>query len=108
MIITEFQLAKINSARHETGSDSVFDIEKREDESMLVQMKVKKLLDEIVVTQQKKIEEASKALNLCHSTVEFNGSSEHVGGEWALLVASKFLFLYDMSFIYKLDNNIEY
>ncbi|XP_018347343.1 PREDICTED: actin-binding protein anillin isoform X4 [Trachymyrmex septentrionalis] len=82
------QLAKINSARHETGSDSVFDIEKREDESMLVQMKVKKLLDEIVVTQQKKIEEASKALNLCHSTVEFNGSSEHVGGEWALLVAT--------------------
>ncbi|KYM87204.1 Actin-binding protein anillin [Atta colombica] len=82
------QLAKINSARHETGSDSVFDTEKREDESILVQMKVKKLLDEVVVTQQKKIEEASKALNLCHSTVEFNGSSEHVGGEWALLVAT--------------------
>jgi len=100
IIITEFQLAKINSARHETGSDSVFDTEKREDESILVQMKVKKLLDEVVVTQQKKIEEASKALNLCHSTVEFNGSSEHVGGEWALLVASKFLFLYDMSFLH--------
>lgn len=51
--------------------------------------KVKELLDE-VCTQQKKIEGASKALNLCQSTVEFNGSSEHVGGEWALLVASKF------------------
>ncbi|XP_018396639.1 PREDICTED: actin-binding protein anillin [Cyphomyrmex costatus] len=80
---------KINSAaRHETGSNSISGTEKREDEVTLVQMKVKKLLDEVVVTQQKKIEEASKALNLCHSTVEFNGSSEHVGGEWALLVAT--------------------
>lgn len=86
-------MAKINSvARYET-SNSVSNAEKkREKESILVENKVKKLLDE-VGTQQKKIEEASKALNLCHSTVEFNGSSEHVGGEWALLVASKFLFL---------------
>jgi len=91
-------LAKINSAtRHETGSSSVFGTEKYEDESILVENKVKKLLDE-VGTQQKKIEEASKALNLCHSTVEFNGSSEHVGGEWALLVASKFLFLCHTSY----------
>lgn len=82
------QLAKISSAaRHETGSSSISGTEKREDESILVENKVKKLLDE-VATQQKKIEEASKALNLCHSTVEFNGSSEHVGGEWALLVAT--------------------
>lgn len=61
----------------------------RVDESILVENKVKQLLDE-VCTQQKKIEGASKALNLCQSTVEFNGSSEHVGGEWALLIASKF------------------
>ncbi|KAL0119977.1 hypothetical protein PUN28_007979 [Cardiocondyla obscurior] len=82
------QLAKINStAKYETGSKSVSNTEKREDESKLVENKVKKLLDE-VGTQQKKIEEASKALNLCLSTVEFNGSSEHVGGEWALLVAT--------------------
>lgn len=86
-------MAKINSvARNETESHSVPEVEKRVDESVLVERKVKKLLDD-VGTQQKKIEEASKALNLCLSTVEFNGSSEHVGGEWALLVASKFLFL---------------
>lgn len=66
---------------------------------------MKKLLDE-VGTQQKKIEEASKALNLCHSTVEFNDSSEHVGGEWALLVASKFLFLYDMNFAHMRTQNL--
>ncbi|XP_011867270.1 PREDICTED: actin-binding protein anillin isoform X2 [Vollenhovia emeryi] len=84
------QLAKNNPvARYEMGSNSVSEryAKKREDESVLVENKVKKLLDE-VGTQQKKIEEASKALNLCHSTVEFNGSSEHVGGEWALLVAT--------------------
>jgi len=98
-------LAKINSpARHETGSSSIFSTEKCEDESILVENKVKKLLDE-VGTQQKKIEEASKALY----TIEFNGSSEHVGGEWALLVASKFLFLYHTNFTYKLDiNKLEY
>lgn len=91
-------MAKTNLvARYEIGSNLVSDAKKREDESKLVENKVKKLLDE-VGTQQKKIEEASKALNLCHSTVEFNGSSEHVGGEWALLVASKFLFLFDISF----------
>jgi len=67
---------------------------------VLVENKVKKLLDE-VVTQNKKIEEASKALNLCNASIEFNGSSEHVGGEWALLVASKFLFLCNIqSFVY--------
>ncbi|XP_071558799.1 anillin-like isoform X2 [Temnothorax nylanderi] len=82
------QLAKTNSvARYETESNSVSNAEKRVDEAILVENKVKKLLDE-VGTQQKKIEEASKALNLCLSTVEFNGSSEHVGGEWALLVAT--------------------
>lgn len=80
------------TAKYEAGLNSISGTEKREDESILVENKVKKLLDE-VGTQQKKIEEASKALNLCLSTVEFNGSSEHVGGEWALLVASKFLFL---------------
>ncbi|XP_025154698.1 anillin isoform X3 [Harpegnathos saltator] len=59
----------------------------RVNEAKLVENKVKELLDE-VCTQQKKIEGASKALNLCQSTIEFNGSSEHVGGEWALLVAT--------------------
>lgn len=101
-------MAKINLAgRYETGSSPVSGTEKREDESILVENKVKKLLED-VGTQQKKIEEASKALNLCHSTVEFNGSSEHVGGEWALLIASKFLFSYHMNFTFKLDIEIEY
>lgn len=68
----------------------------RVNETILVEKKVTELLDE-VCTQQKKIEGASKALNLCQSTVEFNGSSEHVGGEWALLVASKFLILHIQS-----------
>ncbi|KAL6428221.1 hypothetical protein ACFW04_008505 [Cataglyphis niger] len=85
----QFQLAKAYSATRseEAGSDS-YDTEKCEDESVLVDNKVKKLLDE-VVTQNKKIEEASKALNLCKASIEFNGSSEHVGGEWALLVATR-------------------
>lgn len=83
-----------SAARPEAGSDPASGAERREDESMLVEDKVKKLLDE-VVTQNKKMEEASKALNLCKASIEFNGSSEHVGGEWALLVASKFLFLYN-------------
>lgn len=69
--------------------------ENRENESRLVEEKVKNLLEQ-VQQQQNKIEGASKALNLCLSTVEFNGSSEHVGGEWALLVASKFRFLHDI------------
>ncbi|CAL1683305.1 unnamed protein product [Lasius platythorax] len=83
------QLTKAYSAaRPEAGSDPASGAERREDESMLVEDKVKKLLDE-VVTQNKKMEEASKALNLCKASIEFNGSSEHVGGEWALLVATR-------------------
>ncbi|XP_011261176.2 anillin-like isoform X1 [Camponotus floridanus] len=83
------QLTKAHSAsKPEAGSDLASDIQKCEDESVLVENKVKKLLDE-VVTQNKKIEEASKALNLCKASIEFNGSSEHVGGEWALLVATR-------------------
>lgn len=48
-----------------------------------------KELHEIVAMQQHKIDQTTKALNLCHST--YFGSSEHVGGKWALFVASKFL-----------------
>jgi len=64
-------LAKTNLvARYEIGSNTVSDVEKREDESKLVENKVKKLLDE-VTTQQKKIEEASKALNLISISVNY-------------------------------------
>ncbi|RLU27401.1 hypothetical protein DMN91_001205 [Ooceraea biroi] len=83
------ELKARSTARPATGADPSFSEQKptRENETILVESKVRLLLDE-VCTQQKKIEGASKALNLCHSTVEFNGSSEHVGGEWALLVAT--------------------
>ena len=61
-------------------------------EVILVQEKVKRLLDE-VCKQQTIIGQASQALNLCSSTVEFNDSREHVEGERLLLVASNFHLL---------------
>lgn len=84
---SELTKTPVRSGTRPAGSESAFGAEKRINESILVEKKVKQLLDE-VCTQQKKIEGASKALNLCYSTIEFNGSSEHVGGEWALLVAT--------------------
>jgi hypothetical protein len=36
--------------------------------------------------------QASQALNLCYSTIEFSGSAEQVEGERLLLVASKYHF----------------
>ncbi|XP_015438759.1 PREDICTED: actin-binding protein anillin-like [Dufourea novaeangliae] len=57
------------------------------DESLLVQKKVKRLLDD-VCKQQTIIGQASQALNLCTSTVEFNDSREQVEGERLLLVAT--------------------
>ncbi|XP_068985693.1 anillin-like isoform X1 [Bombus flavifrons] len=56
-------------------------------EAILVEEKVKRLLDE-VCKQQTIISQASQALNLCTSTVEFNGSMEQVEGERLLLVAT--------------------
>ncbi|XP_047368160.1 anillin isoform X1 [Vespa velutina] len=67
--------------------DTVSDItEPVKDETMLVQEKVKHLLDE-VCKQQTIIGQASQALNLCSSTIEFNGSQEQVEGERLLLIA---------------------
>ena len=57
-------------------------------EATLVQEKVKRLLEE-VCKQQTTIGQASQALNLCNSTVEFSGSREQVEGERLLLLASK-------------------
>ncbi|KAG7205048.1 hypothetical protein KM043_005429 [Ampulex compressa] len=57
------------------------------DETILVQEKVKTLLDE-VCKQQTIIGQASQALNLCSSTIEFSGSREQVEGERLLLVAT--------------------
>ncbi|KOC69784.1 Actin-binding protein anillin [Habropoda laboriosa] len=56
-------------------------------EAILVQEKVKRLLDE-VCKQQTIIGQASQALNLCTSTVEFNDSREQVEGERLLLLAT--------------------
>ncbi|KAK2583292.1 hypothetical protein KPH14_009296 [Odynerus spinipes] len=61
--------------------------ESEKNEAKLVQQKVKHLLDE-VCKQQTIIGQASQALNLCNSTVEFNGSQEQVEGERLLLVAT--------------------
>lgn len=56
-------------------------------EAVLVHDKVKRLLEE-VQKQQTIIGQASQALNLCNSTIEFSGSQEQVEGERLLLVAS--------------------
>lgn len=58
-------------------------------EMKLVDVKIKKLLDDVAV-QQQQIAQASNALNTCASTFEFSGSTESVVAEWTLLVASKF------------------
>lgn len=58
------------------------------DEKLEVENKIQELL-ESVGKQQTVISQASQALNLCISTVEFSGSSEQVEAERLLLVASK-------------------
>ncbi|XP_015175372.1 PREDICTED: actin-binding protein anillin-like isoform X2 [Polistes dominula] len=68
----------------ESSSDSM---EPSKDETILVQEKVKHLLDE-VSKQQTIIGQASQALNLCSSTIEFNESQEQVEVEKLLLVAT--------------------
>ncbi|KAK7863262.1 hypothetical protein R5R35_001470 [Gryllus longicercus] len=57
----------------------------KEDE--VVRKKIAELLDE-VSKQQTVISQASQALNLCLSTVEFSGSAEQVEGERLLLLAT--------------------
>lgn len=59
----------------------------KEDETVLVERKIQNLMDEIN-KQQTIISQASQALNLCLSTVEFSGSGEQVEGERLLLLAS--------------------
>lgn len=58
-----------------------------QNDKVLVQDKVKKLLDE-VCKQQTVISQTSQALNLCAATIEFSGSTEAVEGERHLLVAN--------------------
>ncbi|XP_017877155.1 anillin isoform X3 [Ceratina calcarata] len=56
-------------------------------EAILIQEKVKRLLDEIC-KQQTIIGQASQALNLCNSTIEFNHSREQIEAERLLLLAT--------------------
>uniref|UniRef100_A0ABD2WMP4 PH domain-containing protein n=1 Tax=Trichogramma kaykai TaxID=54128 RepID=A0ABD2WMP4_9HYME len=68
-----------------TTSDSAVD---EVQEAVLVQEKVRRLLDD-VQKQNTIIGQASQALNLCISTIEFTNSQEQVEGERLLLVASQ-------------------
>lgn len=69
-------------------SDEESQSEAEQDDSHLVQEKIKKLLEE-VCKQQQVIAQTSQALNLCAATIEFSGSTESVEGERHLLVASE-------------------
>ncbi|XP_033212205.1 anillin-like isoform X2 [Belonocnema kinseyi] len=66
------------------GSPSPVD---EKEEAALVVEKVKRLVEE-VGKQETTIGQASQALNLCNSTVEFSGSREQVEGERLLLLAT--------------------
>ena len=58
-----------------------------EDENVLIENKLQALLAE-VNKQQIILSQASQALNLCLSSVEFTGSNEQVESERLLLLAS--------------------
>lgn len=88
------QKLDFESADETTDADTEIDDLKPENrfnqtQEVLVQEKIKSLMDNITI-QQQKIAQASNALNTCASTVEFSGSTESVVAEWSLLVASKF------------------
>ncbi|GFS87841.1 anillin [Nephila pilipes] len=53
-----------------------------------IQDRIKQLQEEII-RQQTVIGQTSQALNLCHTTAEFSGSSEQVEGERLLLIATQ-------------------
>lgn len=78
-------ISRITDKNDSPGSPPVDD----KQEALFVQEKVKRLLEE-VCKQQTTIGQASQALNLCNSTVEFSGSREQVEGERLLLLASEF------------------
>lgn len=76
-------ISRITDKNDSPGSPPVDD----KQEALFVQEKVKRLLEE-VCKQQTTIGQASQALNLCNSTVEFSGSREQVEGERLLLLAT--------------------
>ncbi|KAH0534481.1 anillin-like isoform X1 [Cotesia glomerata] len=76
---------QITRSVESTDCEEPTEEEKRE--SVLVQEKIKQLMDE-VCKQQTIIGQASQALNLCTATIEFSGSREQVEGERLLLVAT--------------------
>lgn len=69
------------------SSDDDGDASSYDENKARVQDKIKKLLEE-VCKQQTAISQASQALNLCASTVEFSGSTEAVEAERHLLIAT--------------------
>ncbi|XP_014204655.1 anillin-like isoform X2 [Copidosoma floridanum] len=79
--------ARVISHKPDDSAASVYNLEEEDKEAILVQDKVKRLLDE-VQKQQTIIGQASQALNLCHSTIEFSDSREQVEGERLLLLAT--------------------
>lgn len=58
------------------------------DNEKLIDEKIQQLMDE-VCKQQTVISQASQALNLCGSTIEFSGSCEEVEAERLLLLATQ-------------------
>jgi actin-binding protein anillin len=78
-------------SRTPTSTDSTSYVSSENREAVLVQDKVKQLLDD-VQKQQTIIGQASQALNLCNSTIEFSGSREQVEGERLLLLACMYYF----------------
>lgn len=59
------------------------------------------VLKEEIVRQQAVISQTSQALNLCHSTAEFSGSSEQIEAERLLLIASKIIFFFLNMYIFQ-------
>ncbi|XP_044739105.1 anillin-like isoform X2 [Chrysoperla carnea] len=60
----------------------------KENDQKLINEKIQHLMDE-VCKQQTVISQASQAINLCTSTIEFSGSSEEVEAERLLLLATQ-------------------
>ncbi|KAG8239176.1 hypothetical protein J437_LFUL018994, partial [Ladona fulva] len=89
------QGTKANTLRHVVHSEQESyrnskplspQLSSKKDDEQVVQKKIKSLLDEVSI-QQTIISQASQALNLCSSTIEFSESAEQVEGERLLLVA---------------------
>lgn len=75
--------ASVDSDENDDGKD-----DHMRSQAQMVDAKIEKLLENAEI-QQQQIVQASNALNICASTIEFSGSFESVVAEWKLLIASK-------------------